>query len=1002
MSEEDEFSRKQIWGTLLEKLEAKFEEDEDEDDYDYSSAIYSPRSSEFERENDVSKGQASEVQMNPPREDSATSPDDGGSLSEASFTCINEVISAFQPCIPPESNSKENSRTEKKCFLPIWHIIKESSSKNLMDFVDGDVLQIPMQKSPLIGWIDWNFRQTGGKHDKEYLEKAACVAFSLAKNMCQLSKSNSNRLFCVTKIEVGNIVFTNKANLEVDFLSCPIENGDEEIVDEVEIQRNYNEMMFAVGRLFHHLFTGHPLPHQKGFNSLAENWFSTSSSVSAALEISDRNGNGLNCQRRTTPHKLRRLLHLEKQKDTYMKLQQLGLPNSVCRLVVDMLESRCMETDLFTRDRPVLLMSDIESDLLQMVENPNSFLHDSLEMKLEPNFGNKLYCRDSEIKKAIDLSDKVSLFVGVENSSFLGIKGYAGQGKSRLALELCSILEKKGWLSLHGKFEQTIRPRPLSTITTAFDQFFARISYDSSATNEMKELILGTIDEESIGVLYQLIPQLEIIVPPKKSVNGNDCSDILRYSGDATNIHCRLYHVFSLLVKAISKKNPVLLSMDDLQWGDSASLDLLRALMEGAAEDVKGSCSFVLFVGTYRDCDRSGNTINFLNQIKQCPDIAFNEISLGGLSREGVNTLISDCLSLPRRLTRDLAESVYDKTTGNPFFIKAFIHDLMAEKLLCFNLSSRQWEWDEEAIANRTISDGVAELLARRLHRLPKQVLSSLRLMSCFGSRVTFDVLSRVKHSCGIEDIIASLDEATNEGLVKKMRKSFVFVHDIILESIRNGIKFDDQISMSKKLINDLLAALDGQNDKDPTIFIIVDLINRVGRKGTTSVQKREQFAKLYLKAAELSINTPDFASAAMYIDSGISYLSDDNWTTNYSVSLALFKSAALVHWAQGETTLMKMKIDEVLKHAISFDDKIDSLYVLMNSLGMNGFSDESIERGFHVLRYLGELFPQSPDYHLIINELNDAKRFLWERLSNTTLSDIPKMEDPQKIRAMV
>lgn len=207
-------------------------------------------------------------------------------------------------------------------------------------------------------------------------------------------------------------------------------------------------------------------------------------------------------------------------------------------------------------------------------------------------------------------------------------------------------------------------------------------------------------------------------------------------------------------------------------------------------------------------------------------------------------------------------------------------------------------------------------------------------------------------------------------------------------------------MSMSKELIDDLFVALDGEND--PTIFIIVDLINRVGRERTLSSQKREQFAKLYLKAGEMSINTPDFPSAAMYLNSGISYLSDDHWTTNYSVSLALFKSAALVHWAKGETTLMKMKIDEVLKRARSFDDKIDSLFVLMNSLGMNGFSDESIERGFHVLRHLGEEFPPSPDYYLIINELNEVKRFLWERLLKTNPSDIPKMENPQKIQAMV
>lgn len=240
---------------------------------------------------------------------------------------------------------------------------------------------------------------------------------------------------------------------------------------------------------------------------------------------------------------------------------------------------------------------------------------------------------------------------------------------------------------------------------------------------------------------------------------------------------------------------------------------------------------------------------------------------------------------------------------------------MAVENHLNYSLSSRKWEWDEDLIQNRTISDGVADLLTRKLLRLPKDVLSALHVMSCFGSEVSLSILKLVNDVCGNTNVIANLNHATNEGLTKKTNKSCSFVHDMIQQAVHRGIKPDVRVSMLKEIAETLLIRSADERG-DSVLFILVDLINRVGPDRTTDVEERIQYASLNLIAGEKAIQTPDFASALMYLEAGISFLVDDHWKDHYNVSLNLFKNSALVYWAQGKTDLMNSRLDEVFNNA--------------------------------------------------------------------------------------
>ena len=165
------------------------------------------------------------------------------------------------------------------------------------------------------------------------------------------------------------------------------------------------------------------------------------------------------------------------------------------------------------------------------------------------------------------------------------------------------------------------------------------------------------------------------------------------------------------------------------------------------------------------------------------------------------------------------------------------------------SLSSRKWEWDEDAIQRRTISYGVAELLTRRLFRLPESVLTALQVVSIFGSEAPMQVLTHVRDVCGIPDIIAELDRPAREGLITMTAESCSFVHDMIQQACSTAIGPEEKIRMIKEIAETLLVRTTDDR-ADSMLFILVDLLNRAGPNGVSRVE-RMRHASLNLLAGE-------------------------------------------------------------------------------------------------------------------------------------------------------
>ena len=168
-----------------------------------------------------------------------------------------------------------------------------------------------------------------------------------------------------------------------------------------------------------------------------------------------------------------------------------------------------------------------------------------------------------------------------------------------------------------------------------------------------------------------LVPELKLIIGEQPPVPELPPQDAQR----------RFQLVFRRFIGVFARpEHPLALFLDDLQWLDAATLDLLEDLL--TQPDVQ----HLMLIGAYRDneVDSAHPLMRKLEAIRQAGAIV-QEIVLAPLAREDLGQLIADALHCEPERAAPLAQLVHDKTAGNPFFAIQFISALAEEGLLTFD-----------------------------------------------------------------------------------------------------------------------------------------------------------------------------------------------------------------------------------------------------------------------------------------------------------------------------
>ncbi|HEY2212474.1 MAG TPA: AAA family ATPase, partial [Bradyrhizobium sp.] len=603
--------------------------------------------------------------------------------------------------------------------------------------------------------------------------------------------------------------------------------------------------------------------------------------------------------------------------------------------------------------------------------------HDGSDRLLIPE---KLYGREREIDTLLASFDRV---VATGTPELVLVAGYSGIGKSSVVNELHKVLVPPRGLFASGKFDQYKRDIPYATLGQAFQSLVRSLLSQSEAE-------LGPWRDslrEALGpngqLMVNLVPQLELVIGKQPAV-----ADLPPQ--DAQN---RFQMVFRRFLAVFARKeHPLALFLDDLQWLDAATLDLLEHLV------THPEVRHLLLVGAYRDNEISPAhpLLRTLKAIRAAHGTV-HEIVLEPLELNDVGQLVADALHCKPELARPLAKLVQEKTGGNPFFAIQFFTALADEGLLAFDPVASAWQWNIDRVRAKSYADNVVDLMAGKLKRLSATTQEALKQLACLGNVVPIATLALVRGETE-EAMPAALWEAIRAGLVVHQDKACRFLHDRIQQAAYSLIPEAQRAEVHLRIGRALLASMTA----DELAEHLFDVANHFNRGATLLVDRDEKarVATIELRAGRKAKASTAYASAYAYVVAGMALLDESDWDGQYDLTFSLWLERAECEYLTGQLASAEARLALLSTRARTIVDSAAVTRVRINLYTNLDHSDSAVEVGLEYLRrFVGRWSP-----HPTEEDVRREYDRVWHRLGSGSIEgllELPLMNDPDRCATM-
>ncbi|MEZ6128881.1 MAG: protein kinase [Planctomycetaceae bacterium] len=310
------------------------------------------------------------------------------------------------------------------------------------------------------------------------------------------------------------------------------------------------------------------------------------------------------------------------------------------------------------------------------------------------------------------------------------VRGRSGEGKTSLVEEfLRSIRTDGGALILAGRCDDR-ESVPFKAIDAVIDSLvlFLRSQQDDDVRRWLPD---------DIGLLAQLFPMLRRVTSISEQMVSR--SETL----DTRQLRHRAFTALRDLLTEIGSRTPIVLFIDDLQWGDGDSATALRDVLQPPEAPA------VMLLGTYRSDEAADSP--FLKEwtayapMSEVP-LSQHEVEVGPLSEDQCLSLLAVRLGTQPDTVKQQARQLHESTQGNPYFLEQLLEGFDPQT------------GNIEAVP-------LAELIEQRLMRLPPAARSLLNAIAVAGQAVALTEAAQVaKHSTAAMSVVTHM---RNERLVR-------------------------------------------------------------------------------------------------------------------------------------------------------------------------------------------------------------------------------------------
>jgi PAS domain S-box-containing protein len=592
----------------------------------------------------------------------------------------------------------------------------------------------------------------------------------------------------------------------------------------------------------------------------------------------------------------------------------------------------------------------------------------------------KMYGRACEIDTLLACFDRV---VDSGRPELVLVSGYSGIGKSSVVNELHKVLVSPRGLFASGKFDQLKREIPYATLAQAFQGLIRPLLSKSEAElQEWRHALQEALGPNGL-LMVDLVPELKFILgeqPPVPELPSEDAQ------GRFQLVFRRLIGVFA------RREHPLALFLDDLQWLDAATLDLLEDLL------TRPEVQHLLLIGAYRDSevDSAHPLMSRLEAIRQA-GTRVQEIVLAPLTGEDLGRLIADSLHCePERVT-PLAQLVHEKTAGNPFFAVQFLAALAEEALLTFDHDGGRWFWDLSGIQAKGYTDNVADLMVGKLNRLPVETQKTLQELACLGNSAEIATLCIV-HETSEEQVHSDLWAAVRLEFVVRVQDSYKFVHDRLQEAAYSLIPESSRAEAHLR-VGRLLVALTPVEKREEAIFEVVNQLDR-GAALITGPEERERLAELNLAAGKRAMTSTAYAAALNYFIAGAALLMDHTWKRRHKLTFDLEFHRAECEYLTGQPAAAEERLAVLSSRAANTVELAAVAGLRMDVYTALDRSDRAVSICLDYLQHLG--IEWSP--HPTREEGRREYDRIWSLMGSRTIEELvelPLMSDPASLSTL-
>lgn len=589
----------------------------------------------------------------------------------------------------------------------------------------------------------------------------------------------------------------------------------------------------------------------------------------------------------------------------------------------------------------------------------------------------KLYGRKKQIQVLMSCFEKVCN----GKLQLMMVSGSPGIGKSALIKEIAkSVVAKRGFF-ITGKYEQYRKDVPYSAIIQAFQTLIRQIlSQSDENILQWKEKLLSALGPNG-KVISSVISDVELIIGKQPEIPALGPEETRN----------RFNLVFERFIGVFSQnQTPLVLFLDDLQWADHASLEMVKNI---ASSD---EISHLLIIGSYRN-DEIGDDHPLCLTLKELENLKvnLNTIHVTPLESEHVFQLVHDHLKGSSDKCKGLGDLVFKKTGGNPFFVNQFLKTLYDEGMIALD-SKAVWQWDARKISDMQVTDNLVDLLVNKINKLKKRTRETLKICACIGNRFDLEVIASLQDRT-VGDILEDLKEAIQEGLIDGTDKLYFYHHDRIQEAAYS-LLVDDEKSLIHYRIGKKIVADMNSMPLNGKLFYVADQLN-AGIKWISGSQEKEQLVLFNFQAGEKAKASAAYATALKYYQTGLGLLGEYCWKTQYKITLEAYSQIVEIFYLLDQIDDMKKAASLVIEHARSVIDQTGVVTTLIKAFTSQQIFDQALDKGVKMLALLGIDIPEKVDDALIFQTLQDVMARL-EGKTDQDLLNLPDMTDEKMLAA--